>query len=104
MSTLREILDGKNPGGIRNADKYTWTPLYSAAAIRHEVTGLKELGSVTIEGDYRFGYCSDLQETHEAIEFEGGKILVCATVTEFAGTFASHNDIAIKFFVLVPRP
>jgi hypothetical protein len=45
-------------------------------------------------------YGTDLNYVEEAFEFSDGRILMCATVSSWNGTFASHDSISVKYYAI----
>jgi hypothetical protein len=49
----------------------------------------------------RFGR-GDIEDCSKAVEFADGTVLVVFTVSQFAGTFQSHDNIHVHWFVGKP--
>ena len=109
FGSLSQLLaeDGDSPKLPNDGDNYTWERLtYDASRIREHHNSRTKVGDVVIRGDIPREirhYVESLEESTEAYEYDDGSILLCATCSEFAGTFASHNETEIHFFLLIPK-
>lgn len=84
--------------------KYRWTKQYSDKDIR-KIHNDRTYTSVIVDPyDCDIGYASSVDGVHEAWLYPEGDILMCATTSEFVGTFASHDDIGVRYYHLVPNP
>jgi len=55
-------------------------------------------------GDRMFGsYGTRLDYVEDAFQFTNGRILTCCTVSEWGGTFQTHDDIKIQYYALTPE-
>lgn len=89
-----------------------------------EVTGLKEILGFTEgktmayetrevfnrdvatdgHGERVFGnYGSRLDFVEEGMVFTDGSALLCGSVSTWAGTFAEHDNISVRYYALTPR-
>ena len=84
--------------------KYSWETLYSQEAIQ-KIHNDRPYESVNIDSSLCYiGYAAYVKEFHEAWLYFNDDILLCVTTSEFAGTFASHDDIGVKYYHLTPNP
>jgi len=91
-----------------------WTELHSGGlfsilsevtngdGVKEEVTGwrdkeklLKELVEVASE----FHYSRRLRDYGDCAILKDGSVLACLTFADFAGTFASHDDINVEWWI-----
>lgn len=104
--SLLAILKGEVPGAVQ-AESYYWERIWGRKDIVEYGEGREIKGTVTIAGEPSrdvadLGYGSRYLGSTEGVEFTDGSCLVCATISEFAGTFASHDSIEVQYFVLEP--
>lgn len=84
--------------------EYKWRKMYSQEQIQ-KIHAERTYESVFVNSDDCYlGYASYVKAFHEAWLYPEGDILVCATTSEFAGTFASHDDVEIRYYHLTPNP
>lgn len=108
--SLGQILNTSTDQAIpeRYGRDYIWERMtYDAKAIREHHAHREFLGHVKVHAydipeDIRH-YAESIQGITEAYEYEDRSILLCAVCNEFAGTFASHEDTEIHFFLLTPK-
>ena len=50
------------------------------------------------------GYGCGIRYISEAALLSDGRVMVCVTSYEIAGTFASHDDIVTSYYILTPKP
>lgn len=92
-----------------NARHYQWNELHGLSSILTFTEGTKSHRHVDVEhaGDikevFTGAYGSRFLYAEEAVQFDDGRILLAASVSEWAGTFASHDDIRIRYFGLTPK-
>ena len=109
-TSLTQVIFGKSAKDERGAEGYHWTRVgeYGAKGIReyHEAHGPTYtpviLRGARIPKEISH-YAESIDHIQEAWEYSDGSILMCASCSEFAGTFASHDLIEVNFFVLTPK-
>lgn len=89
----------------RSADKYIWEIVWDDRSIREYHEARKKVRDVELLGYDRsvLGYGDSYKEASEAWEYDDGSILLCATIAEWGGTFASHDDIRVNYYILTPK-
>lgn len=92
-----------------DAVHYEWQELWGLKAVLDFTRGTKSQRSIVIDNADKIkkyftgSYGSRLQYIEESVQFDDGRILLSASVSSWAGTFASHDDISIRFFGLTPK-
>lgn len=92
-----------------DAVHYEWKELWGLTAVTDFTRGTKSQRSVVVENAEKIkkyftgSYGSRFQYIEESVQFDDGRILLAASVSEWAGTFASHDDIRIRYFGLTPK-
>ena len=96
------------------ATDYTWDEVSGLLNLLSAASGRKIKSEVSItfpqdkvilnsNGTSVFGSYGDrLQTVTEGVLYEDGTCLVCATVSTWGGTFASHDDIRATYYKLTP--
>lgn len=93
-------------------EKYEWTELYGDREIREYHNKYESFEVVDLEFQHfgrggkefvDFGYGATYREAVEAYEYPDGTIQLCCTIAEWGGTFATHDDIVIRYYLLTPR-
>lgn len=109
MRSLRDILN-HTPEPIKiKAEDFKWEELYGEKYIREFLGKAVAVDEpYTIVAEYGFkptgGYGQMLRETFEVVKLSDGRYLALAETSEFAGTFASHDTIAVSYYGLTPLP
>lgn len=107
VPSLTDLINPKTPDmpyAVLKGYHYRWHSLYSAEAVR-KIHADRPYQSVRIDTENcNFGYGCSVMAHHESWLYPEGDILMCVTTREFAGTFASHDDIEVRYFHLKPEP
>jgi hypothetical protein len=105
MPSIRSLLQYGEAKGILAKD-YSWQKIYGAADIIEYGKKRKIVSEATVSGaprqEYFNNYGQSYLGTTEGVLFSDRTLLVCATTSEFAGTFASHNDVVTNYYILKP--
>lgn len=106
MESIQSLLNKQIPGVIQAKD-YAWKTIWGSHDIIAYAKDRTVKGIVNVAGEpdkrYFTGYCQRYLNTTDGVEFTDGTCLVCATTSEFAGTFASHDAIETRYYLLTPE-
>lgn len=101
---IAEVLDEAARPTVQG-DDYEWQELHGAKAIREYHVARRKIGTVKVDG-YNpdiLGYGDGFEGAHEAYLYADGSILICCSVASWGGTFASHDDVYVRYYGLTPK-
>jgi hypothetical protein len=114
MSKIREAMELPDPNttGTIDVRQFEWTKLYGSEDVRAWTKGKEIREFAKVERLYDHWHVAERDpltnvalehgdrwvETEEACIFTDGTVMVCATISEWQGTFASHDEIRVRFF------
>lgn len=103
-------LNNDRIGYMKKVDgsKYKWSSIYNLSNMLDWLSTRKKVDVIHVSNAENasgmwssYGDC--LQYVKEAYLFDDNSILVCASISSWGGTFASHDQISVQYYALTEK-